>query len=366
MRRLLAGLAVSVCAVLAVAAPAAACGGLVAPNGTVRLLRTATLAAYHDGVEHYVTSFQFAGSGGAGNGSPTGAEFGSIIPLPGIPSKVERAGSWTLQRLQREVQPRFEFSGGTAQKTSVAAGAAVEILKTKIDALDITILQGGGDEVGLWAKEHGFALTPDAPAVLDFYGKRSPIFMAARFDAAAARAKGQEVGDGTPIDLTIPTPAPWVPLRILGLGRGELEPIEADVFLLTDNAPAMLPVPDDGMSLNVSQRASDELLTDLRNDKNMEWIPTRAWLSYLRINTTAGRLTHDLAVDGSGAGRPSAVAAGIRFEAAPDPAPLRPKTIHIGSSATGTHAIQWALILVSVGLVAFAVAKTWPKRLDNG
>src|SRR4051812_11101567 len=73
-----------------------ACGGLVAPNGTIRLLRTSTLAAWHDGVEHYVTSFQFAGDG---------AEFGSIIPLPGIPTNVERGGDWTLQRLAREVAP---------------------------------------------------------------------------------------------------------------------------------------------------------------------------------------------------------------------------------------------------------------------
>src|SRR5436190_21964330 len=101
MRRLLAGLVVMAGGVMLTAAPAMACGGLVAPNGTVRLLRTATLAAYHDGVEHYVTSFQFAGGG---------AEFGSIIPLPGIPSNVERAGSWTLQRLQREVQPPVRFA----------------------------------------------------------------------------------------------------------------------------------------------------------------------------------------------------------------------------------------------------------------
>ena len=39
----------------------AACGGLIGPNGAVNLLRTTTLAGYHDGVEHYVTSFQFAG-----------------------------------------------------------------------------------------------------------------------------------------------------------------------------------------------------------------------------------------------------------------------------------------------------------------
>src|SRR5436189_165330 len=77
---------------VAPAARAAACGGLVAPNGTVRLLSTTTLAAWHDGVEHYVTSFKFAGDGQG--------EFGSIVPLPGIPTKVERGGDWTLQRLE--------------------------------------------------------------------------------------------------------------------------------------------------------------------------------------------------------------------------------------------------------------------------
>ncbi len=59
------------------AAPALACGGLIGPNGAVNLLRTTTFAGYHDGVEHYVTSFEFAGEG---------QEVGSIIPLPGVPT----------------------------------------------------------------------------------------------------------------------------------------------------------------------------------------------------------------------------------------------------------------------------------------
>ena len=46
------------------AAPALACGGLIGPNGAVNLLRTTTLAGYHDGVEHYITAFEFAGGGG--------------------------------------------------------------------------------------------------------------------------------------------------------------------------------------------------------------------------------------------------------------------------------------------------------------
>ena len=83
-------------AVVLVAAPAAACGGLVGANGTIKLTRTTTLAAYHDGVERYVTSFEFDGQG---------KEVGSIVPLPGVPSTVERGGDWTLQRLEREVAP---------------------------------------------------------------------------------------------------------------------------------------------------------------------------------------------------------------------------------------------------------------------
>ena len=79
------------------AAAALACGGLIAPNGTISLTRTTTLAAYHNGVEHYVTSFSYAGA--------TSGDVGSIIPLPGVPTCVIKGGGWTLQRLEREVQP---------------------------------------------------------------------------------------------------------------------------------------------------------------------------------------------------------------------------------------------------------------------
>ncbi|HJR44549.1 MAG TPA: DUF2330 domain-containing protein, partial [Actinomycetota bacterium] len=187
---------------------------------------------------------------------------------------------------------------------------------TRIDSLDITILKGGGDEVGRWAKDNGFSLTPDAPEVLDFYAERSPVFMAARFDPTAAAADGQTVGDGTPVHLTIPTPDPWVPLRILGLGLGDKARVEADVFLLTDGVPEMLPGPyeagDKGMVLERNELASTALLQDLRSDKGMGWIPASdMWFSYLRIDTTAGELKHDLAVDTTGVGSPSPVAAGL-------------------------------------------------------
>jgi hypothetical protein len=319
-RRGIVGLAALLGVVLLGAQPALACGGLVGPGGSVRLARTTTLAGYHDGVEHYLTSFTYAGGG---------AEFGSIVPLPGIPTDVRKGGEWTLQRLVRETQPQ-QLSLAAADAVSTTRASAEVLLTARVDALDITVLRGGGRAVGDWAREHGFGLSVDAPEVLDFYADRSPIFMAASFDARRAGASGQRLGDGTPIHLTIPTSNPWVPLRILGLGHQPSDPIQADVYLLTDRRPALLPGPEGsgappegapdnravggarGVALEQSGPASLQLLADLRADKGMGWLPAAGmWLSYLRIDTTAAELTHDLAVDASGGHRPSPVAAGL-------------------------------------------------------
>jgi hypothetical protein len=273
--------------------PALACGGLLNANGTVTLVRTTTLAAYHEGVEHYVTSFQFAGAGG---------EFGSIVPLPGVPTKVVRGGDWTLQRLVLETQPPAPVAFDAALGAASAERATV-ILETEIDALDVVVLEGGGSAVGDWAREHGFLLPPDAPEVLDFYAERSPIFMAVRFDASRAAEQGVGAGDGTPVHVVIPTTNPWVPLRILGLGAGDVAPVEADVYLLTDLEPTLLPAPVDptgaallgridrrpGLVLEQSGPASEALLADLRSDKGMQWLPTDdMWLTYLRVDAEAG------------------------------------------------------------------------------
>jgi uncharacterized protein DUF2330 len=304
--RLVVGGMVAAGAVVGLAAPAIACGGLVGENGTIQLVRTTTLAAYHEGVERYVTSFEFVGEG---------KEVGSIIPLPDVPTTVERGGDWTLQRLALEVAPAFELATTSAPASLDAVSGAEVLLETKIDALDITILRGGGDEVGRWALDNGFFLTPDAPEVLDFYAARSQIFLAAAFDADAAAERGQQIGDGTPVHITIPTDNPWVPLRILALGKTGEERVDADVYLMTDRAPALLPTPtgDNGIRLDHSAWATASLLDDLRSDRDMEWVPRAAWLTKIAVDSSASGLSYDLAIDASGANSPSRVDAGFEM-----------------------------------------------------
>jgi hypothetical protein len=309
MRRLGTALTLGLAAVALAAAPVLACGGLIGPNGAVNLLRTTTFAGYHDGVEHYVTAFQFAGGGG---------RFGSITPLPGIPSSVEKGGDWTLQRLILETQPPIPFAAEAA--AGQARSSAEELLKVRIDALDLTVLRGGAAEIGQWAKEHEFRLPPDAPEVLDFYASRSPIFLAAAFDADAAAERGQQLGDGTPVHLTIPTDDPWVPLRILALGKQAAEPVVADVYLLTDHRPNLLPTPVgvNGLRLAHSAAASQALLDDLRSDRGMSWVPRAGWLTQVAIDAVAGQLEFDLAVSADG-GRPSRVDAGFELASSSGP-----------------------------------------------
>src|SRR5687767_14209809 len=148
VRCLTATVVAAAAAVVVTASPAGACGGLVGENGSIQLTKTSTLAAYHDGVERYVTSFEFTGEG---------EELGSIVPLPDIPTEVVRGGDWTLQRLAQEVASGedggSEDAGGAALAT---ADRAEVILEAEIDALDITVLKGGVDEVGRWARDNGF------------------------------------------------------------------------------------------------------------------------------------------------------------------------------------------------------------------
>jgi hypothetical protein len=149
--------------------------------------------------------------------------------------------------------------------------------------------------------------------------------------------RGQAIGDGTPVHLAIPTDNPWVPLRILGLGKSSAETVQADVYLLTDEKPALLPkagafTESEGLILDHSAAASDALLADLRSDAGMEWVPSEAWLTKVVIDASPAELTFDLAIDASGARNPSPVDAGFA-PFGPTPAPRPPMALYLALAA---------------------------------
>src|SRR2546421_7210143 len=130
------------------ALPAAACGGLIAPNGAIRLEKATTLVAWHDGVERYLTSFSYNGEA---------SSFGWIVPLPAVPIKIEEGGGWTLQRLFRETHPEpFSFNQRVALSAAGTQDSAQVLQQVKVEALNITVLRGSGQEVLNWAAKNGF------------------------------------------------------------------------------------------------------------------------------------------------------------------------------------------------------------------
>ena len=184
------------------------------------------------------------------------------------------------------------------------------ILRTQIDSLDVVVLKGGGADVLAWVNENGFALPPgpETAHLLEFYGSRSPYFLAARFDPDAASEDDFAAGDGIPVMITMPTERPWVPLHILHGATPDSQIITADVFLLTPERPDLLY--GEGLTIERSEPANQLLLDDLRSDVNMEWVPKDAWFTYLRLETEAQNLLYDLSV-GVGDTRPSFVDAGF-------------------------------------------------------
>src|SRR2546429_335246 len=106
MRRLCAVPAVTLAALSLLAAPALACGGLVAPNGAVNLQRTTTRAPPHEGAERSAAPFESAGG--------PNRIWGSIIPPPGPPPGVGRGGGGPRRRLKGDPPPPILQLGPTA------------------------------------------------------------------------------------------------------------------------------------------------------------------------------------------------------------------------------------------------------------
>src|SRR5712692_3849787 len=280
--------------------PTFACGALVAPNGSVRLSRAATLVAWHDGVERYLTSFSYQGDF---------SHLGWIVPLPAVPLKIEEGGAWTLQRLFLETHP-VELRFGVEQAAATADSAAV-LQQVKIEALNLTVIRGSGQEVLNWATSNNFFLNTETREHLLAYAKGSPIFMAAKYDTSAAKSRGLFHGDVTPILITMKTAHIWVPLEVLAI---EGQQVQADLYLLTDQPVyttefnAMVgqssvgsEIPGaSGFVVSFQEKLTPTLYHDLSTDRNMGWVRSDGWLTYLNLDAPEPTVTYDLGVSSSG------------------------------------------------------------------
>jgi hypothetical protein len=277
--------------------PALACGGLVAPNGSVRLGRAATLVAWHAGIEYYLTTFSYQGDV---------SSLGWIVPLPTVPLSVQEGGAWSLQRLQLEVLTRqTQFRGAIALTASHSAQVVQQL---QIEALDISVVKGSASAVLDWAAQNGFILDDTTRAHLLVYGQASPVFMAAKFNTSRAKQRGLLQGDGTPILITMRLPRIWVPLEVLALDGQQ---VNAALYLLTDQPLytsdltyhlGISSVGNDlpgapGFSLVLQEPLSSSLYHDLSTDRNMGWVWPHSWLTYLSLNAPAERVTYDLSVN---------------------------------------------------------------------
>lgn len=289
------------------ALPAFACGGLLAPNGAIRLTRATTLVSWHNGIERYFTSFTYQ----EGNTHAV-ANLGWIVPLPAVPIKIEEGGGWTLQRLFRETHPQpLRFAEGVASSTAGVQDSAQVLQQVKVEALNITVLRGNGQEIMNWAANNGLLIDADARAHLAVYAQASPIFMAAKYDTTAARARHQLRGDGTPLLITMKTPHLWVPLEVLAIGGQQ---VNADLYLLTD-----MPVNTSDLAASLGQSAvgtevpgapgfrvafqeqmPSQLYNDLSTDRNMSWVQPNTWLTYLSLDAPNTAVTYDLGISSTG------------------------------------------------------------------
>jgi hypothetical protein len=362
MRRSITGAVVALAALAGTAVDASACGGLVAANGAVRLSRATTLVAWHGGVEHYVTSFTYAG---------VASGVGWVVPLPAVPTSIVPAGRWTLQRLDLEFAPPAAPGAAGVAVDALAAAPAQVLQQTQVEAVDITVLRGSAQAVIQWCEQNDFALNDETRAHIASYAKASPIFMAARYDVEAARRLGRFAGDGTPVLITMPTPHLWVPLEVLANAQ---DPVNADLYLMTDTRPAsgeeldlfglgsssvgdQLPGAP-GFVLQQQERISPRLHADLSGDRNMQWVPADAWVTHLTLNAPSPTVTYDLSVAGDGTIRLASL--GTQPEAAATQPPQPGFTPHPHLASASAAALAG---IAAVPLLGGAVAlRAWRRR----
>src|ERR1700724_3300607 len=344
VNKLVPAAAADLAGVLTQALPAAACGGLIAPNGAIRLERATTLVAWHDGVERYMTSFSYTGEA---------YSFGWIVPLPAVPEKVEEGGGWTLQRLFRETHPQpaildLRFAAG-------AADHSVEVLQqVQVRALDIAVLRGSGQGVLDWAAGNGFAIDAETHAHILQYAKGSPVFMAAKYNADRAAKQGLIFGDGAPVLITLKVAHPWIPFEALANGSQ----VEADLYLLSDKPVntsewrALIGASGvgttvqgaEGFTLAFQEKMTASAYRDLSTDKNMGWVPRDSWLTYLTLSAPDSKVTYDMSVTPMGIVKVAPF--GTKPMAIVDGTPTRARALDAPTAPMGTAMTLMILAIV--------------------
>src|SRR5258708_21830559 len=279
-------------------------GGLIAPDGDVRLARASTLIAWHNGIDHYLTSFSYQGAE---------KNLGWIVPLPAVPQRIEAGGAWTLQRLSRESHPQLLQERVPA---SFVSDSAQVLQQVQIEALNVKVIKGSGEEILNWASQNGFFITGDTRAHLLAYAKGSPIFMAAKYDTHLATARHQIQGDGVPLLITMKIQHPWVPLEVLALDGQQ---VQADLYFLTDmplnvsdlNAKicqsavgSNIPGPT-GFKVAFQQQMPTQLYKDLSSDRNMGWVRPGSWFTYLSLDAPSEQVTDDVRISNACASAPA-------------------------------------------------------------
>jgi hypothetical protein len=290
---------------------------------------------------------------------------GWIVPLPANPEKIEEGGGCTLQRLVRETHPLPQnvFLEGDARAPQATAGAQV-LQQVRVQALDITVVKGSGDEIVQWGRDNGFFIDKETEGHLLGYAKGSPFFMAAKYDTAAARARGQLQGDGAPVLITMRIPHPWIPFEVLAL---DAQQTQADLYLLTDTpvyasdldssigkSSVGAEVPNaPGLKVAFQEKMNAALYKDLSTDKNMGWVRSDSWLTYLTLDAPDTKVTYDMGVSSTGVIRiapygtaPMAVVDGVASRELPVRFPL------------GTPQVALTLaILLAFGVTIFFIVR---------
>ena len=216
-----------------------------------------------------------------------------------------------------------------------------------------------------WCKTNHFELNDETRAHLLTYASMSPIFMAAKYDVSRALATGQLSGDGAPVLITMPVAHPWVPLEILANAH---DPVNADLFLLTDMplhtggelfsflSPEGQELPGaPGFQVVRQEPMNASLFHDLSTDKNMGWVPSSGWLTYLHLGASSDSVTYDMTVTAAGTMRLASFGTSLTSaaEAAVALAPFQPTTPVAGALS---------VVIAPMALIGVVVVFTWRRR----